>query len=222
MNAKPLGKNIVIYRDEEADEELYKTSLALPDSAKGRSQVSIVLDAGPGTFDIYPGERVVTRRINAAMDDITALGGGKYLVPQRMALLKLTFGKNEDGTWWRSYRPFGTRVLAKRLNKEFVSRAGIIIPDHTEYLEQTPFSEIVEVGPECYGIKRGDKIVAEWSTAIAEIGLGSAESTYFALYPLEGIRFRFDCEVQDLEMEMRTPSVNEINRRKKYEKHYKK
>lgn len=213
----------MVYRDEEAHAEMYSNSAGIitTESAQ-KTQVSIVLDVGSVDHDILPGDRLVTRNYKATMEDVVDLGGGKFLVPRKTALLKLVFGQHENGEYYRTYRPFGSRVLAKRLTREFKSKMGIIIPEHTEYLEQTKFSEIVEVGPDCKELERGELVMCEWSTAISEVGLGSSSSDYYAIIPLEGIRFAFECDLQDIEADFREASVWETKFRKTYEKKHKK
>lgn len=223
MSVKPYKNHIVVYRDEEAHQEMYRNSSGIitTESAK-KTQVSIVLDVGSVDHDILPSDRIITKAFSPTMTDVVDIGKGRYLIPRKMAMLKLVFGQDEDGTYWRSYRPFGDKVLAKRLVREFKSKAGIIIPENTEYLEQTKFSQVVEVGPECKDVKRGDMIMTEWNSAIVEVGLGSSASDYFVILPLEGIRFAFECDLQDIDADFRQPSLWESNFRKSYEKRHKK
>ena len=161
MQLKPINNNILFERMYPMREGL----IHLPDSIKQKSFFAIIHDTGEKVKDSYlVKDRIVflnpycmrikfdeTKRFIAKESDIVAV--------------------MQEGV----LRPFGNRVLMRRLNQERVSSGGIIIPDCHESADQT--LEGILVG---YGVVNGNIIdfpvpvgdhvkIEKWSPNLIEI-----------------------------------------------------
>ena len=218
----PLRNNVIVHRHEEADKQLFGTNLALPDQVQNKNQVSMITDAGEGVLHMHPGDTVITKRLDENAPMVASLGDGKWLIDESLVFMRLSYEENEDGEHYMVYEPFGRRVLVERMIGEKKTKSGLVIPDHVEYTEQTPWARVISWGGLVDGLSYGDYVYVEWSSAILELGKGGASDNYYALVPFEGIRFMSDASPDEgkVSADDRPPSQSELKYRKRYSKKY--
>lgn len=221
---KPYKNHLIVHRHEGIDDQLFNNDigLELPDSIKGKNQVSLVTDVGPNIESINPGDTVITKRLHDKLPNCVPLDDNKFLINLSHIHLHLRFTPaEEEDAYYMHYVPFGDMVLVKRLHRQRQTEGGIVIPENTEFLEQTKFSSVVSTGPLVEGLDEGDIVYHEWSAAIIELGLGGSSDDYFLLVPYDGIRMKYEGDLNSIDVEDRPSSLSEDKFKKAYTKKHK-
>lgn len=64
--------------------------------------------------------------------------------------------------------PLGHRVIAKQVEQEAKTASGFYLPEEAK--DKPEIAEIVEVGPDVKGLKKGDKVVYKTYSSPVKVG----------------------------------------------------